>query len=900
LTGFEREALFQAAAVEASANFPVPGASSRLRPGLVAEMLRFYDQLRRQSQGVNRFEELLVDALNGGAQGGDRGSERLLGQTHFLAFTFREYERRVSASGACDEHTLREHLLAETPVDAVHHVVVAVADWIADPDGLFLADFDLLARLTGLEAIDVVCTETLLTSGFHERLREWLPGIEESASAEVCPPSARVLPKLITPPADPSTLWYTSRDREEELVEVARRIRSDQQDGEAVAFDFTAVVFKRPLPYLYLAPATLGAAGIPFQASAALPLAAEPTAAAVDLVLDLVESNYSRSAIVALLRSPHFQWKCAADALSLPFFECGSDPLFRGAVSALDRGLSDARYLGDVTRLEQLARQWRTPEAETALAAALEAVSELSCLSEAAPASTQLRRLSSFLSAHYAPIEEGSPFAVRERRARSAIGEIIADLAAARAAYHDDSWSIVELAPALRRWIEEATFVPETEAGGVHLLDDQAARFAEFEDLTIVGLVEDEWPERPRRNIFYPSRLLKALGWPPERDRHLAADARLVDLIRSPSRRVVLSTFTLDDEALVTRSAQLDLAADARLSTLHGRNDDRPPVFVDEQLAREEPAVDCLPDAARSWANLRLDRSSNDLPSYHGSIGPVAERAWSISSLERYLECPFKFFAGHVLGLKEEPDDEEVMDPRRQGRFMHRVFEDFFREWQAAGRREVRPENLSEADDLLTSVVDRAVQELPEGEAATERTRLLGSAAAAGLGDAVLRMEAERPIAVVERLLEQRFDGDFAIATPRGTHTVPLRGVADRIDLLEDGTFRVIDYKLGWPPNKARALQLPIYGICAEQRLSSYRGRRWIFGEAAYLAFKGPRRVVPLFASPDERVEVLARAQQRLIETLDAINRGEFPPRPDDVYRCETCSFASVCRKDYA
>jgi len=47
------------------------------------------------------------------------------------------------------------------------------------------------------------------------------------------------------------------------------------------------------------------------------------------------------------------------------------------------------------------------------------------------------------------------------------------------------------------------------------------------------------------------------------------------------------------------------------------------------------------------------------------------------------------------------------------------------------------------------------------------------------------------------------------------------------------------------------------------------------------------------------RDEVLARAQQRLADTLDRIDRGEFPPTPDDVFRCETCSFASVCRKDY-
>src|SRR5206468_999852 len=101
-----------------------------------------------------------------------------------------------------------------------------------------------------------------------------------------------------------------------------------------------------------------------------------------------------------------------------------------------------------------------------------------------------------------------------------------------------------------------------------------------------------------------------------------------------------------------------------------------------------------------------------------------------------------------------------------------------------------------------------------------------------------------------------------------------------------------------WPPKGKRVFQLPIYGVAAEQRLQSHRGRSWRLGEAAYLAFKGPKRVVPLFA-PADRDKVLAEAQQRLSDTLDAIERGEFPPTPDDVYRCETCSYATVCRKDY-
>src|SRR6185503_12593419 len=132
------------------------------------------------------------------------------------------------------------------------------------------------------------------------------------------------------------------------------------------------------------------------------------------------------------------------------------------------------------------------------------------------------------------------------------------------------------------------------------------------------------------------------------------------------------------------------------------------------------------------------------------------------------LGCPFRFFAQHVLKLEEEPDDEEVMDPRRQGQFMHHVFEEFFRAWQAAGHRAITPANLDAARELFTTVVDRALESLPPAEGALERTRLLGSPAAAGLGEAVFRMEAERPAGVVERLLEHRLSGQFTIDTEQG------------------------------------------------------------------------------------------------------------------------------------
>ena len=55
--------------------------------------------------------------------------------------------------------------------------------------------------------------------------------------------------------------------------------------------------------------------------------------------------------------------------------------------------------------------------------------------------------------------------------------------------------------------------------------------------MTIVGLIEGEWPERPQRNIFYSSTLLQALGWPSEKDWRGAAEARFLDLLASPGDR---------------------------------------------------------------------------------------------------------------------------------------------------------------------------------------------------------------------------------------------------------------------------------------------------------------------------------------------------------------------------
>ncbi|MGH7336957.1 MAG: PD-(D/E)XK nuclease family protein, partial [Myxococcota bacterium] len=271
-----------------------------------------------------------------------------------------------------------------------------------------------------------------------------------------------------------------------------------------------------------------------------------------------------------------------------------------------------------------------------------------------------------------------------------------------------------------------------------------------------------------------------------------------------------------------------------------------------------------------------------------------------------YQDCPFKFFAADVLRLEETPDDEPARSPRARGRFIHEVFQRFFAAWDArsagateSGRGTITPDRLDAARALFAEVAAPLLSSLPEADAALERARLFGSAIATGIVDVVLGIEASRPVNVVERWLEYRLDGEFSLGSPDGRRA-SLRGVADRIDLLEGRRLRVIDYKSGAAPDVKRALQVPVYALCAGERLSSRDGEPWAVDEAAYVALSGRRALVPVVkaGAPDPSVP-LGLARARLFDVLDAVGRGEFPPRPHDPMLCTWCAYPSVCRKDY-
>ena len=269
-----------------------------------------------------------------------------------------------------------------------------------------------------------------------------------------------------------------------------------------------------------------------------------------------------------------------------------------------------------------------------------------------------------------------------------------------------------------------------------------------------------------------------------------------------------------------------------------------------------------------------------------------------MSRVERYLDCPFKYFSAAVLRLDEEAVDEPTLGRRGRGELLHLVLRTLVEQWRAAGHHGFGEDQIDAALACARDVVEEAMDDLPAVDRQLERARLLGSASSGGLVERFVQLESERSGDAVESLLERTFDGTFSITGASGaSRQVRLRGVADRVDLLADGTLRLLDYKLGRAPNAGRAVQLPVYAACAEQALAGYRRRTWSVAEASYVAFGGSRLEVPVISLGDGTPSSLGAGQARFLEAIDGIERGAFPPAPAEDRLCASCGFTAVCRK---
>ncbi|NCD01048.1 ATP-dependent helicase [bacterium] len=115
----------------------------------------------------------------------------------------------------------------------------------------------------------------------------------------------------------------------------------------------------------------------------------------------------------------------------------------------------------------------------------------------------------------------------------------------------------------------------------------------------------------------------------------------------------------------------------------------------------------------------------------------------------------------------------------------------------------------------------------------------------------------------------------------------PIRGAIDRVDLLEDGTVEIVDYKTGRVKDSLNAddkKQLMIYQLALEN-IEKLKVSKLSY----YFLDKEGKKVS--FAAKEKDLEKL---EESLIENIEEINKMEFKPKPS-VNTCKYCDFKDIC-----
>jgi ATP-dependent helicase/DNAse subunit B len=359
----------------------------------------------------------------------------------------------------------------------------------------------------------------------------------------------------------------------------------------------------------------------------------------------------------------------------------------------------------------------------------------------------------------------------------------------------------------------------------------------------------------------------------------------------------------------------------------------------------------------RGRHDAKVKEDERFVPEYRGIIGGALSmeeqrelgeslrREYSVSQLELYGRCPFKYFARRILAAEAPATFDVSLTPLERGTLLHRVL---FRLYVDLRDREElpvteasRPRALERARELAREEIAGIVFDHPYWR--IDQERLLGSDQIGGLLEQWIDYEAFTN-AEKSRMVPAYFETAFGTATVRGgssdpllseerhmeLHGINVRGKVDRIELFYEGEdlyFAVADYKTGQAPSRddvlrGLSLQLMVYLEAVRQILAQRFEIPLVRVKPVggiYYQLK-PReadvRVTYLFVpnelrrsivtmnrssagpeSVEELEAVIAHAFEFARQYVEGIAAGMFPVTKHDMnVICRGCDYRSACR----
>jgi len=495
---------------------------------------------------------------------------------------------------------------------------------------------------------------------------------------------------------------------------------------------------------------------------------------------------------------------------------------------------------------------------------------------------------------------------------------------------------------------------------GVYVTAIEETRGLDFDIMILAGLVDSEFPSIYQPEVFLSKELRKNEG------RHLLEERYLFyQGITNFSEHLYLTYPEMDGELELVRSTFLDDLLDivevsgeedARLQQAILSEDELFKRYGKEYWLRGHKELSVPEDIRKRLDHIehtidveqsRLGR--HDKVEYEGivadeltidakmELAKFKDKVYSISQLETYGKCPFRFFANRVLGLRTVEEIEEGLTPTERGNLYHEILFEFYVARRTAGKKPIHLCNDEEYQEALGELLDIAKRRIEELDIShpfwtLDIEQMTGEGTRRkGILPAFLESERGRNFIVEPKYFEVSFgertgyrknrDPELSVEQPVQVGSVKMRGKVDRIEVGES-VFTICDYKTGkYIPsindiNEGMSLQLPIYLYAVEEVLRQRLGREMKGVAGLYHRLQTPYQVKlglgnaeyrdTVFTSgrsrqllPDDAAlhEVIQHAIQLVSRYAEGITRGRFNLTEHDPDRvCPYCDYQKICR----
>lgn len=671
-------------------------------------------------------------------------------------------------------------------------------------------------------------------------------------------------------PAETTDQWITQRDKNNQADKALLRLalleaRSAQEEALAIAAALREALEQPDASAALVTPdrnlarrvsVELERFGIKADDSAGQPLFATPAGTLARLVLEAARSG-SAVPVLAMLKHPlcglglpRIAVRNGARALERailrgPALSPGSQNM-TVAMAHLQQGLKD----GKITRLSASQKSLRDADWSQANDIATATRAALSDFEAVFADPNQTQPLNVLVGAHLQALQNCvSGDETAERFANSEDGQALIsaltelrDLGPDARVLNVRPADYPELLHALvgARPVRRKQYAADTEPR-VHILGTLEARLLHADRVVLAGLNEKTWPGDTKLDPWLSRNMRAKLGLsPPEHSIGLSAH----DFVQLAAKPDVLLTRSVRQDGAPTQASRWL----QRLEALIGK------AGHEALKARGETylAIARQLDAATDPSGKPVQR-----PAPKPSL-PLRPKKLSVTEIETLIRDPYAIYAKHVLKLAAFDGIGEMPSFATRGTIVHDILHEFLRQRTSDFGSEASAQELR-------NIADAQFEQLADYPDLHARWR----ARFDRISDWFLDHENNRASQVMTYRTE--LAGKLDLSFPE----FQLRGRADRIDILQDGTAEIIDYKTGQPPSKTQvethlAPQLSLEAAMVKQ--GAFEGVGAIPSQAlTYIRLSGnrvPGAYMPV-SSGLENVGTLAdEALQKLTELI--------------------------------